>query len=533
MFITYNDLDDMRDTRKRSQINAFVNRGRKANRVKSAQRQARAVQWQSQHPIRSATPIKIESELSTPNSDIVDFRHSEFSKEVINALLKRRRLPKFAIQYGLGGIRRDPFASFPITQTEQIDRATDFCEFPPPRDVLLKAMKLVLQMLMCVLRTVTQNYSAMNASLYTDEAGNWLMNTLFPMALQSDMLFEALLLSMARYFSPTSKDALVPGGTHFVYLRSSVLGKLHRTLSLEEEVSTSDTTIHTVICLIAADFFAGYDDHAATHLKGLQTLVSLRGGLEHGNFDRYTKFNLAGTHALCQFAEQRLRGSKVPAVVVEPEFTYPSHPFSPELCTEIAILPLGLSDVALDGKISEQIIALLCRISKMAQDSPLTKNATTEQIYNASVDLLTYVTRTNILPLERSICIFTFILFIRETPNRNDSQRFFGQFLTTFRQTMTTVSETFLSLDGVNADLAIWGVAMFAIENSPEKIGLDEEGRSDLFAQLVQMYPQAANWKFTWKSLKRFYFLDTWMEEYRTWWTKEVEKHRKRPRESQ
>ncbi len=107
---------------------------------------------------------------------------------------------------------------------------------------------------MFVLRTVTQNFSAMNASLYTaDGAGNWLMNTLFPMALQSDMLFEALILSMARYFTPTSKDALVPGGAQFVHLRSSVLGKLHRTLSMEEGVSTSDTTIHTVICLISAD----------------------------------------------------------------------------------------------------------------------------------------------------------------------------------------------------------------------------------------------------------------------------------------
>ena len=50
-----------------------------------------------------------------------------------------------------------------------------------------------------------------------------------------------------------------------------------------------------LITILTADqFFAGYDDHAATHLKGLQTLVSLRGGLEKGNFDRYTKFNLAG-----------------------------------------------------------------------------------------------------------------------------------------------------------------------------------------------------------------------------------------------
>ncbi len=127
MFITYNDLDDMRDSRKRSQINAFVNRGRKANKVKFAQRQARAVQWQSQHPIRSATPIKTESEASTPGTDIVGLGHPQTSRDLIHALLKKRHLPKLAVQYGPGGARKDPFASLPIPQTESIDRTTYFC----------------------------------------------------------------------------------------------------------------------------------------------------------------------------------------------------------------------------------------------------------------------------------------------------------------------------------------------------------------------------------------------------------------------
>ena len=94
----------------------------------------------------------------------------------------------------------------------------------------------------------------MNEALYTDPTGkNWLMSTLFPMALQSDMLFEALILSMARYSQTSTKDALTPGGIQFASLRSSVLGKLHRTLSMDKDISTSNVTIHTVICLIAAD----------------------------------------------------------------------------------------------------------------------------------------------------------------------------------------------------------------------------------------------------------------------------------------
>jgi hypothetical protein len=299
-------------------------------------------------------------------------------------------------------------------------------------------------------------------------------------------------------------------------------------------------------------FFAGHDDHAAIHLKGLQTLVSLRGGYENGNFDRYTKYNLAGyalvsdilamrlfadrsfcrTHALCQFAEQRLRESGSPPFMAEPELTYPSHPFSPQLCTDIAILPLGLSEIALEGRISVQIIELLCRISQMAQETPLTRRATTEQIYNAAIDLMTYITRDSISPLERSICLFTFVFILRETPNRNDSQKFYGQFLINLRRRFQQASKSFMSLDGVGLDLAIWGVAMFAMENSLERVGLDEGERSDLFEQLLRQHRRAATWKQTCKSLKAFFFLDTWIEEYRVWWNKEMEKVKKRHRGS-
>ena len=239
------------------------------------------------------------------------------------------------------------------------------------------------------------------------------------------------------------------------------------------------------------------------------------------------------THALCQFAEQRLRESNAPPVMAEPELTYPSHPFSPQLCTEIAALPLGLSDIALDEKMSEQIITLLCRLSKMTQEVPLTKRATTEQIYNMSIDIMMFMSRTSISPLERSICIFTFIFMVRVIPDRNETQKFYGQFLVNVRRTIKALSRTFLTLDGANYDLAIWGVAMFAIENSPERIGLDESERSELFMELLQVHRQAANWKQTSKSLKRFFFLDSWMEEYRTWWNKEIENDKKRSRESQ
>jgi hypothetical protein len=217
--------------------------------------------------------------------------------------------------------------------------------------------------------------------------------------------------------------------------------------------------------------------------------------------------------------------------VSEPDLTYPSHPFSAQLCIDIAALPLGLSDIALEARISEQIIEVLCRLSKMAQTTPLTKAATTEQIYNTSIDLMTYATRSSTTPIERSICLFAFVFLLRETPSRNESQWFYGQFLVNLRRQFRELAESFMGLDGVTADLAMWGVAMFAMDNSEERVGLTADERSDVFARLLVRYPSALNWKQTWKSLKRFFFLDAWKDEYRVWWDKEILKYKSRPQE--
>ena|ERR1700742_668389 len=98
---------------------------------------------------------------------------------------------------------------------------------------------------------VTQVYAKENASLYSDERGNWLLRRFFPLALQSDMLFEAIILSMSR-LHPATQSAVIPGGIHFAYYRTSVISKLHRRLMNKSE-ATDDITIHTIMSLISAD----------------------------------------------------------------------------------------------------------------------------------------------------------------------------------------------------------------------------------------------------------------------------------------
>ncbi|ETI22463.1 hypothetical protein G647_06538 [Cladophialophora carrionii CBS 160.54] len=499
-FITYHDLDDLRDRRKRAQINAYINSTRKEHRFRTSKRTSKPpLEWQ--HQPQNPALVKVEPGLA---EDSVIERPSSASAEDVDDApsLPGRTYKAEALatpQTLLDGFRRDPFASFPVTQSGQVLWAADY---------------------------FTRVYARDNASLYSDEKGNWLLNRLFSLALQSDMLFEAIILSMSR-LHPAGQSAIVPGGVRFSYYRTSVISKLHRRLAVKEK-ATDDITIHTIIALISADFFAGHDENAATHLKGLQAIVASRGGLEHGDFDRFTIYNLTGCHALCQFASERYRQCSAAAVKPQIELIYPEHPYSPSLCALIATLPVGFGDIAIDGRLSVQIIKLLARLASAAQDSPLRKDVSVTEVNKIGIDLLSFMSQRSVTPLERSICVLCFMFNIRDglQATRNKGQQIFGEFLGNLKNVLKTTSETFMSLEGCTADLAIWGVAILTTVSTAEGLGLSEEERGETLARLVRRHPRTARyWNEIELRVKRFFFPDAWIEEFHIWWKKEMAEH--------
>jgi hypothetical protein len=208
--------------------------------------------------------------------------------------------------------------------------------------------------------------------------------------------------------------------------------------------------------------------------------------------------------------------------------TYPKHPYSPSLCTIIASLPLGFSDLAIDARISVQIIKLLARMAHAAQDSPMTKHASVTEINRIGVDLLSFMSQRSVTPLERSICVLCFMFNIRDglQSTRNKGQQVFGEFLGNLKNALKTTAETFMSLEGCTADLAIWGVAILATVTTAEGLGLSQEERSETFARLVKRHPRTARyWGEIEVRVKRFFFPDAWMDELHVWWNQEMAQH--------
>jgi hypothetical protein len=128
-FITYNGLDDLRDTRKRAQINAHINSTRKEHRIRTSKRVSRPpLEWQLRPP--SPTLVKTEPDLSEdPASERPSSDNAEDASEALAvAVLTPKAEPLPPPQTLVDGYRRDPFTSFPVTQSGQVLWAADYCE---------------------------------------------------------------------------------------------------------------------------------------------------------------------------------------------------------------------------------------------------------------------------------------------------------------------------------------------------------------------------------------------------------------------
>lgn len=228
-----------------------------------------------------------------------------------------------------------------------------------------------------------------------------------------------------------------------------------------------------------------------------------------------------------QFASQRFEQSSGPASRPEIALLYPTHPFPPSLCATISSLPLGFGEIALSGHLSIQVIELLARYAQATQGSRMTKKPSLAEINEMCLEFLNYINHATTTPLERNICLLWFMFNDQGGLqwSRPKGQRVYGKFLENLKEVFRTTAETFMDSEGCTLDFAIWGVAILAMVTTVEGVGLDESQRREALARLVRRYPRDARyWDETKIRLSRFFFLDSWIDQYHVWWTTEMER---------
>lgn len=209
---------------------------------------------------------------------------------------------------------------------------------------------------------------------------------------------------------------------------------------------------------------------------------------------------------MCEFAISR-RNSRNPDQYMTPEevLEYPKHPYSVELCAEIAALPEGLGEMAITEKVSLQAIGLLRRCSETIKQTP-----TKAQIHSSfAIDMMRLVTCSRANSLEKTLILACYV-FRRILGDKLQEEQY--PFRSLRRQYGTLVSITrnfsktiFNPFDGARTqDFAIWAVYVFA--SAPREYGLPQEEQDELMQKLFRQFPQMRCLDVALGVLNKFFF---------------------------
>ncbi|KIW24470.1 uncharacterized protein PV07_10181 [Cladophialophora immunda] len=484
MFVTYTHPCQLKDRDKQQQVSSFA-----ARRQPTETGKKRSERKTRDSKTRSFEPLVWRAVNSKPRG------RAKFE----NKRPQTRPLPEAGVSDllaplvgNLGGVRDDPFQSYPIEATYLVKWAVD----QYVQDVAIKSREL-----------------------FTDANGdNWLMSYRFSVSLQSELLFECLVLYTLCQLPPSYRPFPALRQICLQY-RASILKKLRQRIS-NPRLCADDTTLHAITSLLGSDFHMAEDDYVEMHRAGLRQVIAMRGGLENGSFDAMTKLMVTSTEFVCDMAIKRRRQTQLKPITPELILQYPKHPFPSELSDMATKLPGGFRELALTCKISIQTIGLLYELtSRVSGEHPEALPHVWGQ--SEQFELMRVVATEAVPKLERQICLLALMFersWLATTSDSAAPRRLYGRVGQVFRDRLREVTQNMTELGSqVDSDFMIWAT-MITVTTADES-KLSEEERKELMALIFMLCPQMKSWDTTMASLKRYYWNEPLMTQWHSEWS--------------
>ncbi|KAJ9607197.1 hypothetical protein H2200_008269 [Cladophialophora chaetospira] len=481
MFVTYTHPSQLQDAEKQQQVSSFAARRHK--------RKPREINVERKLSVRSPKGHLLNSH--TWRAGGYSYRRGGskpgHDKSLQNTDVEDTAIVLLApLSNNVGGLREDSFDAYPIKATRLVKWAVD----QYVNDVAVKSK-----------------------DMFTDPNGkNWLMTYRWAQALQSDLLFEGLVLYTLCQLPPGYKPLPTLRESRLQY-RASVLRKLRTRLS-DPRLCTDDITLHTIIVLMGSDFHTSEDDFVEMHRSGLRQLVTMRGGLGGGEFDSMTRFVITSIEFLCDMAIKRRGPSKVQSILPPLELRYPRHPFPSHLSRQIARLPDGFRELIVALKMSVQTIEFLHQVAERVRTSTLEHIPWRESV---QFGLMRVATTENATKLEQRICILVLVferIWLPTTTELGKSRSLHGRLGQVFRERLQDCVKSMVQFEQeIDAHFMIWSA--FVLVTIKDESKLSDEENKELMRLVFMLCPrQVKSWEKTGISLKRYFWsaplMDIW-----------------------
>jgi hypothetical protein len=313
--------------------------------------------------------------------------------------------------------------------------------------------------------------------------------------------------------SPT-KEVMAHHGRALAHLQTRLADPLKR---------MQDLTFHIIVAIMSTHFFFSELDQHQAHLRGLWTLIEMRGGIDTlepslkqtietvTSFVNYqTKTRTASTASSEGDALDTPQG---------PALDYPTHPFSPAVSLAISKLPPGFSDLALQRTFSIQSIDLLGDVheqeSKTRASTSSEAPSSRRRLYTA--DKCLQLLRSTTMPDMERMAIGGLLAYTVQSQPEETRTTMYDDALMTFLAELAHY--TFFNYEH---PALLWTVICFAALQSH----LAQGERIDFFHHTVLRFRQSAKWGRMEQTLKKFLWTDTRMDEWEMAWRDAIGNHR-------
>ena len=244
-----------------------------------------------------------------------------------------------------GGLRGDPFASFP-DNSASVQGAIDF-----------------------LIREIGSNAvpGTIHKSGFSPKASAFMHY-----GFQHELVFHAV-VAFALGYDEVANTGTTDPSQAVLYHRGKATQGLYTRLK-EPSTCADDPAILTTFLLVDNVWRYGENAIGQAHYAGLMKMIEMRGGLD--------KLGMNGVlRSIIEFAEVTDIGDAMrsPTAPPLPDLRYYRHPFPPQTCSLIAKLPDGYAEIAMQGHLSIETMSTLVWLGEWLNTGPSRAQSSSSQ----------------------------------------------------------------------------------------------------------------------------------------------------------
>ncbi|ETI28825.1 hypothetical protein G647_01277 [Cladophialophora carrionii CBS 160.54] len=370
----------------------------------------------------------------------------------------------------------------------------------------------------------------------TPDVDHPVVSVVFPMSMQDPDLFKCVLMA-AQSLHDWRRDPFHVNRSHeMLKLHNEAILSVRKRLSAPE-AHLDDGVLVAITHLMVADSCRRDLLSLKAHLKGARQIISLRGGLSNSPAHLAVKAIVNMMEFYIALGQYLQISPDDPTSIPARQIEFVQHPFPPDICRDVAKLPVGLAEVALTGHLSVQCIKLLAEVASWV---PLVDGATTsaEQAANSrdrycrlfaeprecsrnAIMLLLDLRRSGLPPgLEHVICLGLAIA-VRHVSGENRT----NIFDTASLAALTKGARAIDSPSVADSEVLIWISFLVSWRTYSAK----PIPRADkLLDYVLESFPASRTWKKVSMICRKFWWFERFQSEWEECWRRAVTRQQQR-----